>query len=323
MTRNSMSEADKDEARRRARHRAYLKAHGKGGLVDATPTQQRIRHLHDQCDVTLQRISDRTGVDLKNIKMHYRGLGTRGEPLTVCQWKTHNAVLTTRFGPEDVGTIVRACGTLRRLQALVHAGYSQAWLAAETGRSLTQFNTFILSNRPGVDARHAARVEELYRKYSLTDPHTLGHERRSITYAHNTAVKRDWAPVMCWDDDTIDQPDAFPEWTGECGTVAGYYLHLKHDILVKNYGERSATKRGNQKRFVTCQPCKEARAAESASQKMGHPQEVRDRILAQIDAGETVRAVAADHGVSTRTVERYKRERRAKETADAVLGVNN
>ena len=52
-----------------------------------------------------------------------------------------------------------------------------------------------------------------------------------------------------WDDDTIDDPAAFPDWTGKCGTPDGYDAHYKMKIL------------------PSCQPCRDARAAYRKEQK--------------------------------------------------------
>ena len=44
------------------------------------------------------------------------------------------------------------------------------------------------------------------------------------------ARRNGWAPPGAWDDDQIDDPQAHPEWTGECGTDRGYWVHRRQQL---------------------------------------------------------------------------------------------
>lgn len=233
---HNLTEAEKVEVRARNKKRWLLKQRGQGGYVDAAEMQARIRKLHDVHEIGFQRIADKTGVDLANIKWHYAGRSTArpDKPLTTCQWRVHNAVMTTPFGPADRKIQIRSTGTQRRLQALVAAGYSQKWLAEHTGRALEHLNNFMVKNRVEVSAEHAAVVEQIYRKYIDMDPAEAGVSQRGMIYARIVAKKRSYPPGVCWDDDTIDDPEAVPEWTGACGTEEGYRVHIR-ETLEGNY----------------------------------------------------------------------------------------
>jgi transcriptional regulator with XRE-family HTH domain len=234
--RAEMSEAEIEAERAKAKQRAYLKALGRGGYVDAAEMQARIRKLHDVHQITFERISQKTGVDQATIKAHYHGewsvvRGRRsGDALTTCTWATANAVMTTRFGPADVRQCIRSTGTQRRLRAMVAAGYPQRWLAETTGRPLAALNHFLLRGSIEVTKEHAAAVEQTYRKYVDTDPLDVGIPPRSKTYALGLARKHGYEPSICWDEDTIEDPAALPEWTGECGTPEGYRIHVRDHL---------------------------------------------------------------------------------------------
>lgn len=236
MGRRHMTEAEKEVERAKAKQRAYLKAQGRGGYVDAAEMQARIRKLHDVHQISFQRIADRTGVDLANIRSHYYGkaITRQNAPLTICFWKTANAVMTTPFGPADVRQQIRACGTQRRLRALIAAGYPQSWIAGHTSRTLAHLNNFLITNRVEVSAAFAMEVEQLYLKYSEMDPVEAGVSPRNAAYARTVGQKRGYEPVICWDEDTIDRPDAVAEWTGACGTPEGYRVHIRETIFEKN-----------------------------------------------------------------------------------------
>lgn len=278
-----LTEAEKEVIRARGRRQHYLKQMGKAGFVDAGPMQARIRKLHDEHQITFQRISDKTGVDVQCIKWHYHGVAWArpGIPLTQCVWATANAVLTTPFGPADVRVHVRSHGTQRRLRALIAAGYAQRWLAEATGRDIRHLNAFLVKNRILVGAEHAAVVEQVYRKYIEVDPVEAGVTPRSVTYSKNVAAKHGYEPGSCWDEDTIDDPDAFPEWTGACGTDEGYKIHLREDIPV-------------------CRPCNEAVGRAVAPDGRFSPTKFRI-LIDTLDVGELAEKV----GVSRDSIARW------------------
>lgn len=303
--RRDMTDAEKEDERRRAKYRAMLKARGKGGAVDAAPMQARIRELHDDYGVPLYVIAERSGVNLRAICSHYHGrYSTQDEPVTWCQWRTYNAIMTAEFGPADYVWPL-AVVTRRRIGALVAAGYPQSWLAERCGMKLAAMNHFQLAKYKRVSAEFASAVEQVYRKYVHEDPLDHGVAQRAKTYAIKVAGKRRWAPEHCWDEDTIRDPLAVPEWTGQCGTVYGFRIHYRDKIL------------------PVCEHCSKARllarkwpalaALMGVAAAPGTPgtkmsDETLHSIQSALEEGVGLHAIAADFGCSTRTVERIKRE---------------
>ncbi|MFD9624158.1 hypothetical protein ACFWB2_44345 [Streptomyces virginiae] len=239
-----MTPQELKEEKAKAKRQAYLQSIGKGGIVDAGPMQARIRELRDLKDVPLQRIAERTGLALQLVRWHYRGQNySRKTPLRTCRWATANAVLTATFTSADA-PLVKATGTTRRLQALIAAGFCLRWLAAETGRDVRHIHRFVHRNEH-VSRRFAKQVAHLYEKYADVEPLAVGEPSRAIAYAKAVACKHGWAPVSAWDDDTIDDPAAIPEWTGSCGTERGYQIHRRESITL-------------------CPPCRTAHSAYNA-----------------------------------------------------------
>jgi hypothetical protein len=91
--------------------------------------------------------------------------------------------------------------------------------------------------------RVARAVRALYDELWRADPREHGVDNQAYSRTRNHAAAHGWAPVGAWDDDTIDDPAAFPDWTGRCGTPEGYSDHYRLDIPY-------------------CLPCREARAAQ-------------------------------------------------------------
>ncbi|MFI8531760.1 hypothetical protein ACIGMX_16160 [Streptomyces aquilus] len=121
-----------------------------------------------------------------------------------------------------------ATGTVRRLQALVAAGWPVLYIAAELGMFPTAVSR--LMRKRVVTLCTARRVAAVYDRLWAVDPATHGATPKGILRARNLAHAMRWAPAGAWDDDTIDDPAAFPDWTGHCGTTRGIDLHARHSI---------------------------------------------------------------------------------------------
>ncbi len=106
---------------------------------------------------------------------------------------------------------VPSCGTQRRLQALHRIGWS--WLALSDHLNSTDKWPSLLANRPPPTVTRATEreIRDLYDRLSLTP----GPSARARTWA----AKRDWAPPLAWDDDSIDDPDATPNVGGSDTSV--------------------------------------------------------------------------------------------------------
>jgi hypothetical protein len=144
--------------------------------------------------------------------------------------KTAARILAVHAGLEQIAdhAVIDATGTRRRLQALVAAGWPQNHLADRLGIAPPNFHTTIGAEH--ILARTARAVAELYNQLAQADPGHHGVNAGSCLKARNHAAKRGWPPPGCWDPDTINAPDAVPEWTGACGTPAGVRIHRREGI---------------------------------------------------------------------------------------------
>ncbi|ONK09496.1 hypothetical protein [Streptomyces sp. MP131-18] len=219
--------------------------------TDAAPVREHIQVLQS-CGVGLRTIASAAGIDRKRLQALLRGRPERGTPP---QAQVRPALAAAVLAVEPTrdtiapGTPVVAVGTVRRLQALVAAGWPQAHLAAQLGMTGANFGPLLRALR--VTAGTARAVRDLYDRLCLADPAEHGASPGGITRARRMAVDRRWAPMGAWDDDTIDDPAPEPDWTGQCGTPSGYYAHRTH-------------------RIPACGPCRDAyraRRRETAAQR--------------------------------------------------------
>lgn len=217
--------------------------------VDARPARDHVRMLMDY-GLGWKRIAEMAGVGRGTVEKLLYGAAHRGmEPSKGVRPETAKRLLAVRPEGERLGgaVCVDATGTRRRLQALVAAGWPQAQLADRLGMEPANFGRTLRSARVQTATERAAR--KLYDDLWRTDPRDHGVINQAYSRARSYAIAHRWPPVGEWDDDTIDDPAAFPDWTGQCGTPAGYRAHSRH-------------------RIPHCDPCRQAEAAEKQARKV-------------------------------------------------------
>lgn len=200
--------------------------HPKGPLVDAEPARRHVRNLMS-AGVSLARIATAADVGIATISgmLYTRGPGRpRAEQIRLDNGRR---ILNVR-ATDIVTGYVDAAGTRRRLQALMANGWPQLRLGPHFGlhpRYVTE-----LLRQPSVYGTTAVAVAAAYDRLWNQDPRqhgvSVGVYKKIRTHARVNA----WAPPGAWDDDTIDNPDAHPEWTGECGTDRGYWVHKRQQL---------------------------------------------------------------------------------------------
>lgn len=123
--------------------------------------------------------------------------------------------------------------TVRRLQALAAAGWTSRDMAPYIGMDQRNLSNLLLGKVSFVYAVTAKEIAAAYDKlqYMDADEHCT---TRALNAARNKARKNAWAPTWAWDEDTIDDPKAEPEWTGACGTAEGYRIHVRETIFEGN-----------------------------------------------------------------------------------------
>lgn len=199
--------------------------------ADAEPVRVHIRHLQS-CGMGLRTIADCAGLDRQRLMAVLNGRPDRGTPP---QGKLRPAFAAVILAIEPTlenlapSTLLDPTGTRRRAHALVALGWPQQHLAAHIGMTLSNFGTML--SRPNVLVRRALAVRAMYDALWKTDPVEHGATPAGITRARRHAAAQGWAPPGAWDDDTIDDPAAFADWTGPCGTPQGDSAHRRYGLM--------------------------------------------------------------------------------------------
>lgn len=118
---------------------------------------------------------------------------------------------------------ITAVGTRRRLQALVAIGYTQHDLCRISGLSPSSVSHLIRGNVRRTSPAKAELVAKLYDRLSMTP----GGNRDAAARAKHLG----WPPPLAWDDDSIDDPAAEPDF-GERRSLRWdeRYLELRDDL---------------------------------------------------------------------------------------------
>jgi hypothetical protein len=237
-----------------ARNRRRQQAYGRWQpYVDAGPVRAHVRELMAY-GVGWMRLAELSGIPKSTVEKLLYGCPSRGtDPSRRIRPETASKLLAVRPAPGLLAGAVNtgATGTRRRLQALVAAGWPQSHLAARLGMNSSNFGNTLRWPRVLVSTDRAARA--LYDELWNADPCEHGVLLSSYTRARVHAAQRGWAPVGAWDEGSIDDPDAFPDWTGSCGTAKGARAHYHHGIL------------------PVCAPCRNAAAAERHGRRSSSP----------------------------------------------------
>ncbi|WP_329390102.1 hypothetical protein [Streptomyces sp. NBC_01716] len=194
-----------------SKHRRYLAATGRSLLVDVTPAREHLKQLAcsgDALTILAERIG-RPRASLAAITNGSRKRITRA---------LSNEILALRPGTASAGNrSVPAIGSIRRFRALIALGHP-SHLIAETAGIVRSTGSNLINGRPEtIHHDLAQRVDKAYRELSGTPG--------SLTRSLRRAERERFAPPAAWDDDTIDDPNAFPDWTGYCGTDRGWWTH--------------------------------------------------------------------------------------------------
>ncbi|MFJ4932362.1 hypothetical protein ACIP8U_00625 [Streptomyces pseudovenezuelae] len=246
--------------------------HPKGPLVDAEHARRHIRNLM-AAGVSLARIAQAADIGVATVSGL---LYTRGQGRPRCeQIRLENARRIVRVRAEQVVTgSVDAAGTRRRLQALMANGWPQLRLGPHF--ELHPHYVTELLRQPRVFGTTAMAVAAAYERLWNQDPRHHGVGESAYKKVRTHARANSWAPPGAWDDDTIDDPTAHPEWTGHCGTDHGWWMHKANDI-------------------PTCPRCDEAHAAWIAERKhLPAPERVRQLCYAKGAASQRGATLAAD-----------------------------
>lgn len=222
-----------DERRMRRKRRKYLRARGRPRLVYPHEAAQAIRKLQSYHDDGMTRwdMAEASGGKLNSGSF----ADWVNQVNKTMSRDSYDAVMAMPFlRATPLGSRVPMEGSMRRICALRAAGWPcKTALAGFLGIKGSTTSLYKLSAGQSNYVFHSTylKIKAVYEKYIDVDPIEWGVPEVDVRRAKIWAKRAECAPAHCWDDDTIDDPEAIAEWTGVCGTPHGYRIHLREKIL--------------------------------------------------------------------------------------------
>lgn len=192
-------------------------------FTDAAPVREHVQAIR-ATNMSVRNLAAATGVSVATLD--HLLFGSNGYP-PAAHIRTESARTLLAYWPtlDDYidAAILDACGSRRRLQALAVRGIPTTRVAAHLG--LPKPVVERAKRNSQVTARTARLIRDAYNDLSAKNGEQSGVTPWSARRCATQAQAKGWAPPAAWDDDTIDDPSAQPNWTGHCGTERGWNLH--------------------------------------------------------------------------------------------------
>jgi hypothetical protein len=109
-------------------------------------------------------------------------------------------------------------GAARRLRALMAIGHYAKTISEQSGLCAQTVSEILNERTATICQAHHDAVVATYNALWKTP----GTSTRSVARAR----ANNWAGPLQWDDEAIDDPAGFPDWTGYCGSGSGWLIHL-------------------------------------------------------------------------------------------------
>lgn len=222
------------------KYNLYLKSIGRPRQVPVAPVRDHLGGLRKF--MSLKEIQDITGIS-------YHALSKYCRPERTTLPTEHADILLALTVPTDRLTQAqRGTATRRILQGLMALGFTGEVIAQGLDLSPRTIKLWRaeLEDEPiahlTVSVNTYAEIRRLAEKLEAQRPEDHGVPEARAKLVRTRARKYGYAPLPCWDWDTIGDPDVFPEWTGACGTEDGYRIHLRDDIPMCEPCKKSVTR---------------------------------------------------------------------------------
>lgn len=235
--RADMTEQERLAARRHAKHAQYLASIGQPVRIPATPAIEHFRDLTAR-GMSAYSLAAESGLSVTSCRDLIRGRrpdkqGVQCPPLGDIYRETVEAALAVRFvapTTDEVGKWGPGVGTKRRIRGLMADGWSLRVVGELLDLSEQRTWQLAIGSNEQTTMRTDLKVAAVFEKLQHVSPSDYGLTDFAITRAKNAAKKRGYVPSGCWDEDTIEDPEAVPEYTGHCGTEAGWLTHHLNEV---------------------------------------------------------------------------------------------
>jgi hypothetical protein len=216
-----------------AKRLAYDHATGAGRKVDAEPIRKHLLRLLEHGGRA--QVANAIGIYPSVLDNIVEGKPGKGPAKFVHRPTAEKIVAATPAMVAAQPRLMSGVGLWRRIQALEYMGYSKSMIAAELGHSETQIFGYLKTT-----STWSTTIETMHEVYVRLRDVPGTSERAKFS-----AYRNDWKPPMCWDDETIDDPETKP-YPAACVAWECTRPVVKHS-LCKQHREFVRQRRGFEK----------------------------------------------------------------------------
>jgi len=223
-------QAIRDAKARWMRRRRRLIGYGQWQpFVDAAPVRDHVKAIQ-ATGMSINNLAEAAGVNASNLsRLLYPNCGR--PPISQMRPETAATILAywPRLDDYVDAAVIDATGTRRRLRALAATG----WPVTQIHRNINICVVETLQEArfaEHVTARLARAVRDFYIWASIGTAEDHGIAPWLAKRGRGYATRDGWEGPGAWDEDTIDDPEALPDWTGFCGTDRGYWTHRQQKL---------------------------------------------------------------------------------------------
>lgn len=214
----------KEDRLRRRRLANKLYAMGRPTYVPVGPSREKLTELIKV--ISLRKLAAETGITEDRLNGIYK------ENKASVRREDHDIIMAYRVDEALFSEDWRRTGASRIMRGLVQAGWPGPYVAKRVGVC----DSLVRKWRSPGEHKWPSQVlyvklVELAQSLESVDPETV-LDLRTVRSVRARAANNGYEPLACWDWDTIGDPDVNPEWTGFCGSTAGYHAHKRMDLPV-------------------------------------------------------------------------------------------
>ena len=205
-------------------HKYLLTTYG-SPFIDTEEVDVHLKYLIEVREIEMQRIADATGVKYSKIR-DLRAKQQQGV-------RREDAAALLAYSPSEVDAPLRAgrsLGVQRALQGLSAKGIGSRIVSAHSGFAKRTLDNWRMGDYRTPSVESYRRIIEAAKRLEGKTYRELGVSDHAYNQVVSRAKRAGWVPLGAWDWETIHDPNAFPDWTGHCGTHFGYQAHRRQGV---------------------------------------------------------------------------------------------
>lgn len=223
---------------------ARLRAKGTPILVPLAPVVKRLRELEPY--VPLVQVARDCGVPEDTMRRWVYKSPRKKD--AKCHRMYADRIMAYELPEEATTSAQRILGAQRMTRGIARRGFSAPYVCSLMGMDYDGFRNIVCDAprvKRGFSAAAYAELKRVVSKLETQDPYDV-LPARNVNTVKGKARSAGWVDIGAWDLETIHLEKSRPDFTGHCGTLSGFVIHLREGeqpcdrCFEQNNGERAS-----------------------------------------------------------------------------------